>query len=155
MFRTRSADIRPAHSADADAVAALVDRAYAKWVPILGRKPQPMLADYRKAVVEHRVFVIDGDADLAAVIELVPAADHMLIENVAVDPARQGAGLGRMLLVFAQVEALEAGLREMRLYTNALMTSNIALYERFGYAILEHRVIEQLNTTAVYMTKSI
>ena len=147
--------IRPAVGPDADAVAVLVACAYSKWIAVIGRPSKPMTADYQRAVVEHLVFVIDGDRPglLAGVIELVPASDHMLIENVAVDPARQGEGLGVALLAFAETAARERGLAEMRLYTNALMQANVDLYERFGYAVTERRRIERLDTTVVYMSK--
>jgi GNAT superfamily N-acetyltransferase len=52
---------------------------------------------------------------------------------VAVDPRRQGEGLGRALLDFAELEAARRGLGELRLYTNAAMTENIRLYGRLGW----------------------
>jgi GNAT superfamily N-acetyltransferase len=149
--------IRPAVIGDADGVAALVARAYSKWIPVIGRPPKPMLADYRRAIAEHIVYVIEDaqSAGLAAIVELVAAPDHMLVENVAVDPARQGQGLGRMLLAHAEVVARERQLPVMRLYTNALMRSNIDLYERLGYVTIERRYIEKLDTTVVYMSKTL
>jgi len=36
--------------ADASAIRALTREAYAKWVPVIGREPKPMMADYAKAV---------------------------------------------------------------------------------------------------------
>ena len=55
-------------------------------------------------------------------------ADHLLLDNVAVEPARKGTGDGRALLDFAEAEARRRGLPEIRLYTNELMERNIALY---------------------------
>ncbi|WP_442061956.1 GNAT family N-acetyltransferase, partial [Rhizobium johnstonii] len=43
---------------------------------------------------------------------------HLLIENVAVDPAHHGQGLGSALLRHAERIAERAGVREVRLYTN-------------------------------------
>lgn len=40
---------------DAPAIRQMVRDAYAKWVPIFGREPMPMTADYDKAVREHEV----------------------------------------------------------------------------------------------------
>ena len=150
-----SQSIRPAISGDAERIAALVARAYSKWIAVIGRPPKPMVADYRRAVAEHLVFVVEGarSGGLAAIIELAPTPDHMLVENVAVDPIRQGQGLGRTLLGHAEAVARERGLTEMQLYTNALMRSNIDLYERLGYIAIERRRIEKLDTTVVYMSK--
>jgi GNAT superfamily N-acetyltransferase len=127
--------IRHAGPADADAVAGCVQRAYAKYVPRIGRKPKPMTADYAVAIAVHQLWVVDGEGGLAAVLELIPQADHLLIENVAVDPSRQGGGLGRRLMAFAEEEGRRQGFRELRLYTNEKFVENIAFYGRLGYAL--------------------
>jgi ribosomal protein S18 acetylase RimI-like enzyme len=77
----------------------------------------------------------------------------MLLDNIAVDPACQGAGLGRELLAFAEQTARAAGHDVIRLYTNAAMTENIALYTRIGYAET-HRVGEK-GFRRVYMEKKL
>jgi len=56
-----------------------------------------------------------------------------------VRPAFQGLGLGRLLLDWADHRASAAGVRELRLYTNARMTKNLALYQRCGYDIFDTR----------------
>lgn len=77
----------------------------------------------------------------------------MLLDNVAVDPIRQGSGVGRKLLAFAEQAALKAGYRSIRLYTNEAMTENIALYARIGY-VETHRG-EEKGLRRVYMTKQL
>lgn len=64
---------------------------------------------------------------------MVREPDHILIENVAVDPSRQGEGIGRTLLAFAEVYARKSRINTLRLYTNAAMTENLALYLRLDY----------------------
>ena len=127
--------IRRAGPQDAPAVDALTQAAYAKWVPLLGRKPMPMLADYTKAVVDHRIDLVEIDGELAALIELDQQPDHLLIVNLAAHPDYQGRGLGRFLLAHAEAVAGEMALPELRLYTNGLMVANIALYRRQGYVV--------------------
>jgi GNAT superfamily N-acetyltransferase len=39
---------------------------------------------------------------VVGLIVLIEEADHVLVENVAVDPGRQGEGIGRALLAFAE-----------------------------------------------------
>ena len=46
----RDMQIRRAGEADAAAVRELTRSAYAKWVPLIGREPMPMTADYERAV---------------------------------------------------------------------------------------------------------
>jgi ribosomal protein S18 acetylase RimI-like enzyme len=53
---------------------------------------------------------------------------------VAVDPADRGGGVGARLLALAEEQARSLGLAEIRLYTNAAMTENLACYPRHGYA---------------------
>jgi len=125
--------IRPATPDDAERISALVESAYSRWVPRIGLRPAPMDADYRAQVDEGDVFVV-VDPDVVAVLVLRPAdGDALMVENVAVDPHRQGEGLGPTLLEFAETQARGRELRELRLYTHELMTENIELYERLGW----------------------
>ena len=64
---------------------------------------------------------------------------QLLVENVAVARSAQGRGLGRRLLEHAEDQALRLGLPETRLYTNAAMTENLAIYPRLGYAEVNRR----------------
>ena len=92
-----------------------------------------MDADYGALVDEGDVFVVP-DPQVVAVLVLRPDEGHaLMVENVAVDPDRQGEGLGPALLEFAEAQAHERDLGELRLYTHELMTENIELYERLGW----------------------
>jgi len=145
--------LRRAVASDAPAICALTRLAYAKWVPVAGREPLPMRADYEAAVRDHRIDLLFRDGELAALIETVAEADHLLIENVAVAPAFQGRGLGRTLLAHAERLALEFGYAELRLYTNKLFAANITLYLRLGYRIDREEALN--GGTAVHMSKRV
>src|ERR1700688_2541091 len=97
--------IRAARAADVPAVERIVRRAYELYLPRMDRPPAPMLADYRAQVAEGAVSVVESDGCVAGVLVLIPAPDHLLLENVAVDPAHQGRGLGRALVAFAERQA--------------------------------------------------
>jgi len=126
--------IRRAGPGDAPAIHELTHAAYAKWVPVIGGAPKPMTTDFNIAVSEHVIDLLLEAGTLAALIELVPATDHVLIENVAVAPAFQGRGHGKTLLAHAETFAASQGCRLMRLYTNSRFTENLRLYERLGYS---------------------
>src|SRR5262245_19970184 len=96
---------RRAVPADADGVRGLVRIPYGKWVPLSGREPLPMSADYRRAIAERIVDLWEEDGQLLALIELVPAEHHLLIENIAVRPDQQGKGFGERLLAHAEAMA--------------------------------------------------
>ncbi|SNT60020.1 Acetyltransferase (GNAT) family protein [Actinomadura meyerae] len=129
MIRLATRDDRPR-------IEEIVEAAYAPWAEVIGARPLPMDADYAALIAAGQVFVTGGDQgreDTDGLIVLVPEDGALLIENVAVAPARHGQGVGRALLAFAEERARALGLPRLRLYTNELMTANIALYERLGY----------------------
>jgi GNAT superfamily N-acetyltransferase len=127
--------LRRAIPDDATDIQLLVRAAYAKWVPIIGREPVPMTADYGHAVRNHIVDVLFLDDRLAAVIEMIAEPNCLLIENVAVRPDQSGKGHGRTLLAHAAKLARSMGRDRLRLYTNKLMAENISLYQQLGYVI--------------------
>jgi len=127
--------LRRATAEDAAAVRILVHAAYAKWVPVMGREPQPMMVDYDQAIRDHIVDLLLIDGRLAAMIELVLEPDCVLIENVAVRPDLKGRGHGRSLMAHAIEIARSTCRKRLRLFTNSLMIENIALYEHLGYVM--------------------
>jgi GNAT superfamily N-acetyltransferase len=142
---------RPATREDVAAIRDLVRQAYAKWVPLIGREPMPMQADYNVAVAEHDFdLLLDGN-ELAGLIETEQKPDHLWIENVCVRPDRQSQGLGRRLLAWAERRAEVAGTGELRLLTNEKFTSNVALYRKAGFTI--DRTEPFRGGTTVYMSK--
>jgi len=118
---------------DALAIRDLTRAAYAKWVPIIGREPKPMTADYVEALAKHRFDLLYVEGELAALVETIAEVDHLLIENLAVSPRYQGRGLGRKLMRHAEAVAVSLGFGVTRLYTNKLFTENIDLYGKLGY----------------------
>ncbi len=145
--------LRAADGDDVAAIEAIVQAAYAVYLPRMGKPPGPMLDDYQALVAEDRVTVAEDAGRVVGLIVLLPEADHLLLDNVAVAPAGQGRGLGRRLIDFAEAEARRLGFGEVRLYTHVTMTENIALYGRLGF-IETHRG-EQAGYSRVFMRKSV
>ena len=146
-------EIRAATSHDAQSIRELVRSAYARWVPLIGREPLPMQADYEHAVREHRFDIITIEGEMAALIETVLRPDHLWIENLAVRPERQRQGLGRRLLAHAERHAVEQGRVEARLQTNAAFAANVTLYTRLGYDIYKEEPFR--GGVTVYMKKTL
>ena len=145
--------IRPARSTDADWARALVRRAYALYVPRMGKEPAPMLADYGSLIAAGQMHVLEHTGSPVALIVIYPKADALFIENIAVDPLAQSKGHGRALLAFAEREARRLGLRFLRLYTNARMTENLAYYPRLGFRETERR--EEDGYSRVFFAKRV
>ena len=125
--------IRAATTADVPAIADIVNQAYQHYIVRIGKPPGPMLDDYGARVSEGAVWVLEEGDVIAAIIVLLPMPTYLLLDNIAVSPARQGLGLGRRLLAFAETEALRRGYREIRLYTHQTMAENQRLYASIGY----------------------
>ncbi len=126
--------IRRASPQDRAAIEALVQAAYSVYIDRIGKPPGPMLDDYGGLIERGAVSVLEERGGvIVGLIVLLPASDHLLLDNVAVRPDRQGSGLGRRLIAFAESEAGRLGYGELRLYTHAAMTENIALYRRLGF----------------------
>ncbi len=142
---------RPATGDDLQGVEDVVHRAYAHYVSRIGRLPGPMLDDYAGLIAAGRVHVVERGGAMLGVLVLIPESDAMLLDNVAVDPAAQGTGVGRILLEFAEQAARAAGYQAIKLYTNEAMTENIGLYTRIGYA--ETHRAEEKGLKRVYMVK--
>ena len=128
--------LQRATAADADAIRTVVRAAYARWVPVMGREPIPMIVDYAEAVARNIIDLHHVGDDLAALIEMRPAADHLFIVNVAVAPSYQKRGLGRELLAHAERFASSRALRELQLFANMAMTDNVSLYHRLSYRVM-------------------
>ncbi|MED5611678.1 GNAT family N-acetyltransferase [Pseudomonas sp. JH-2] len=146
-------EIRQATPDDAPAIARLVDEAYSPYIPRIGRKPAPMLDDYRQVIAEADVFVCALDGEVAGVLVLRPQGPVVLLENIAVAPAFKGRGIGKALLAFCEDYARARRLEAIELYTNQLMTENIALYTKLGYQET-HRATED-GFARVFMRKGV
>jgi GNAT superfamily N-acetyltransferase len=130
-----SIKLRLATPSDAAAIRDLTREAYAKWVPLIGREPKPMTADYEAAVRRHGFDLLLNDGVLAALIETIDEGSQLLIENLAVAPRFHGQGFGKLLVAHVESRAQRLGKDRIRLYTNQRFSENIRLYERLGYGI--------------------
>lgn len=156
--------IRAAEPGDLEAIADIVERAYGVYIERIGVRPGPMDDDYGEQVRRGLVHVAaDGrgnageedGAGIVGLIVLIEGEGRLVIENVAVDPARQGEGIGRRLLEFAEETARRDGIGTVALYTHEKMTENIALYSRLGYVEDERRQVEAFSQVfaRVFMSK--
>jgi ribosomal protein S18 acetylase RimI-like enzyme len=118
-YRKRSMPplIRKATAEDAARIGAIARAAYAKYVPRIGREPPPMVADFSAEVAAGRVVVIATAGAVDGYMIAWPETDAYFIDNIAIDPARQGEGLGRQLMDHAVGEAKRRRLSAVRLST--------------------------------------
>lgn len=143
--------LRLARPEEAGAVTALVQRAYAPYIPLLGRRPAPMDDDFAARIAQGQAHVLERDGAIVALAVIEDRADHLWIDDLAVDPALHGAGIGRLLLEFCEAEARRRGFGALRLLTNALMARNREIYARAGFVETEERAEEGMRR--VYMLR--
>jgi ribosomal protein S18 acetylase RimI-like enzyme len=124
---------RRAVAADGELVQRLSADAYEPYTALLGAQAVPAVEPYAPRIARGEVWLLEQDGEVVALAVLEPHPDHLMIFSLAVDPARHHRGLGRRLLDFAEQRARAEGVGELRLYTNAKMERNIALYARAGY----------------------
>jgi len=144
---------RIAAESDLNAVTICAEKAYLVYVPRIGRKPAPMVADFAVQIAAGQIHVAEADGTIAGYIVFYPRDDHIHVENVAVDPALQGRGIGKALLGLAEAAAKRQGLAALELYTNAQMTENQVFYPRLGYVETGRR--EEDGFARVYYRKDL
>lgn len=125
--------IRRALAGDLQTVVSLTQAAYAPYTALLGAPPIPVTEDYAPRIARGEVWVLESGGGLAGLITLERHDDHAMIFSVAVSPDFQGKGFGIALLKHADELTRLWGLPEVRLYTNARMERNIALYLAYGF----------------------
>lgn len=143
--------IRRACADDATSITALVHGAYAPYIARIGRKPGPMLEDYRQVIDRSDTFVMTEAAQVIGVLVMEQEGNELLLANIAVLPAYKGQGIGKALMAFCERHALAARCASIRLYTHVLMTENIDIYGKLGYQET-HRACED-GFDRVYMRK--
>jgi ribosomal protein S18 acetylase RimI-like enzyme len=126
-----SSSPRLAKASDLPSIRRLNTAAYAVYLERMDQPPAPVTHDYAAEVAAGAVWLTGEPA--VGVIVLIPAGDSLLIENIAVSPSAQGAGIGRQLMRFAEQQAAALGLDRLTLYTNEVMVENLAIYARLGY----------------------
>jgi len=126
----------PAERSDADRVLR------AAFTPYLRRLGREMPVDYYKwlpaSIDRGDVFVADEGGRIVGVAATERRDTGLYLDRLAVDPAKQGTGLGSWLLVRLEEVARARGDRAMSLVTAEMMDHLIRLYRRHGFEIV-HR----------------
>ena len=149
--------IRGGRQDDAPHLKRIAAEAYRQYLPRMPKPPAPMLADYAQYLAQH---LASGDCDACIVLVaetsgevkgetaasggvvgfaiIIKKSDGYWLENVAVGDGWRGQGVGGRLLKAVET-ALGGKAEAYQLYTNAVMTENIAWYRRLGFEDLGER----------------
>ena len=125
--------MRPASPDDLERVATLTAAAYRPYTELFGAPPIPVTEDYTPRIERGEVWLREVGGETAGLVVVERHSDHLLLFSIAVSPAFQGGGHGLAMLHWLEAKAREWAQPQIRLYTNALMERNIALYSAFGF----------------------
>ena len=132
----------------------------AAFTPYIRRLGREIGADYNSrlgaSIERGDVYVAVDAGRLAGVAVTERRADSLFLDRLAVDPTRQGSGLGSWLLIRLEEVARAGGAPTMSLYTAEMMEHLVRLYRRHGFEIV-HRGPPDHNKDAhirVHMVKT-
>ncbi|MEX2521055.1 MAG: GNAT family N-acetyltransferase [Paracoccaceae bacterium] len=146
--------IRNAVARDESEIRRCAEQAYARYVPSLGRKPAPMIADFAAQIADGAVYVATDDQQVFhGFIVFFVEERHVFLENVAVLPDAAGRGVGKALINFCEQAARRSGKNAVHLYTNEVMTENLSIYPKLGYIEVDRRTEGGFNR--VYFEKTL
>ncbi len=125
---------RPLDPGQTTRAEALLRVAFGPYVQRLGREQGPEAYSWLPAAIgDGRVYgAFDGD-NLVGVVITEPNDSGWALDQIVVDPARQGGGIGSWLLGQVETEARAAGATALFLDTAAMMTDLLRLYARHGF----------------------
>lgn len=132
-----------ARAADAATIVALVNTAYRApgaapgWTDERELLAGPRITEQSvlHAIEVDRVLLLEAPSDtIVACARISPqTADMWSVSMIAVDPARQGDGLGRALLHEIERQARDSGIHRVKLSVIRQRDALISWYERRGY----------------------
>lgn len=125
--------VRPAVAEDGGTMNELAQVAYRPYVHRIGRLPAPMSVDYCGVAGGGTHGWASSTGAWSGSWCSSRARTTCSWRNLAVDPDRQGTGVGGRLLALAGEQAGLIGLAEVRLFTSAAMTQDLEYYPCRGY----------------------
>jgi GNAT superfamily N-acetyltransferase len=132
-MKTGSVNIRLAQGADVQALARLINAAFRVEQPFIeGDRINP---DSVRAYLEKGKFLLVEDSGgLVGCVYVELRGDRGYLGLLAVDPPRQGTGLGRKLMDTAENYFRAAGCRAVNLRIVSARAPLPAFYRHLGYA---------------------
>lgn len=123
--------VRPARAGEAAALAALGVRSKGHW-----GYPQALLARFARTqgltedvVAANEVWVAERDGAVCGFCTLLHRADHLVLDDLWVDPPEIGRGTGRLLFTRARDRAVAVGARFLEWGADP---HAVGFYERMG-----------------------
>lgn len=134
--------IRRAIAEDAEAVAALIHRAFAQYRGRLDPESSALSesADRIRALITDAVVLVAERArQIVGCVAVQRKPDCVYAGRLAVEPALRGAGIGRRLTTAAEGQARGMAGRVLRVDVRLALTENRAFFQALGFVERAHR----------------
>ncbi len=125
--------LRIAETADAERLRDLINAAFRRAESFIIERDRIDLEVVQSLLVKGEFLVAEDDGTLAGCVYLERRGERAYLGLLSVDPMRQKAGVGSMLMREAERHCAKAGSRFMDLRIINLRQDNRAFYQRRGY----------------------
>lgn len=125
--------LRTAGNADTAGLVDLINAAFRKAEGFIIGRDRVDLEVVHSLLAKGEFLVADDEGALAGCVYVEFRGERAYLGLLSVDPARQKAGVGSMLMSEAELRCARAGCRFMDLKTIHLRKDNRAFYKRRGY----------------------
>lgn len=125
--------LRIAGNADAECLMDLINAAFRKAEGYIIDRDRVDIEVVQSLLAKGQFLVAEEESVLAGCVYLELRVERAYLGLLSVDPARQKAGIGSMLMSEAELRCAQGGCRFMDLKTIDLREDNRAFYKRRGY----------------------
>lgn len=117
-----------------EAINRLLLCAFTPYVQKLGRgQTTEPFQRLEAAISRGDVYVGLDETEIVGIVTTSRRGDELVIEQLAVDPTRQGAGIGSWLLKQIEQIARHDQVKALSLHTAEMMSDLLRLYNRHGF----------------------
>ena len=122
--------VRRAIPEDADALAACITMAYARYSDLT---LPDVAGDVDQEIADHLVWVFESEGHIVGGVIVNRAGTKAHLRNIAVHPEYGGRGVGASLIKTAIDSLHGQGIRTVELTTHIGMPENVVLYRHLGW----------------------
>ena len=121
---------------DVSAIKLIARKSFERYVPLIGKPPAPMNADFSVHVLKATVFIAQSEKKQGSVLGyaiILQKDEAWLLDNIAVSPEAQGGGVGSALIAACKTFLQKRGVQRYHLHTDEAMEQNLTWNPEIGF----------------------